>query len=219
SGCPLIKRRSIFHALNHKAVARKVADLFRKRYEDLNLIVAHLGGGISVAAHKKGRVIDVNNALDGDGPFAPERSGGLPVGDLVRLCFSGKYSYDEIISMIRGKGGLVAYLGVNDVRKVIEMIKNGNKQAELVFEAMAYQVAKEIGGMATVLEGNIDQIVLTGGIAYSEEFISKIIKRVSFIAPITVIPGEREMEALALGALRVLRGEEKAKTYNPPEEI
>jgi len=218
SGCPLIPRRSIFHALNHKAVARKVAKSLGKKYEEVNLIVAHLGGGISVAAHRRGRVVDVNNALDGDGPFAPERSGGLPVGDLVRLCFSGKYTMDEIMDMIRGKGGMVAYTGTNDMRIIGERAKAGDKQMDLLIEAMAYQVAKEIGGLATALEGHIDQIVLTGGIANNEDFTSRIVRRVKFLAPVTIVPGEEEMQALALGALRVLTGEERAKEYNPLEE-
>ena len=217
SGHPLITRRSIFHALNQKAVARKAAQKLGKKYNEVNLIVAHMGGGISVGAHRKGKVIDVNNALNGDGPFSPERSGGLPAADLVKLCFSGKYQLGEIMNMLRGKGGMVAYLGINDVRDAKKRIAEGDEKAKLVFEAMAYQVAKEIGLLATVLKGDVDGIVLSGGIAYAEDFIDLIKERVEWIAPIMVFPGEEEMEALAQGALRVLRGEEQAKIYEPKE--
>jgi len=213
SGMPEIERKSIFHALNQKAVAKRYAKEKGVRYEDLNLIVAHMGGGISVGAHKKGRVVDVNNALDGEGPFSPERSGGLPVGDLVKMCFSGKYTQDEIKKKITGKGGLVAYLGTNDGREVKKMMDEGNKQAELIYKAMAYQVAKEIGSCAAVLKGEVDAIILTGGLAYGEEYISWIKERISFIAPVVVYPGEDEMLALAEGGLRVLKGEEVAKEY------
>lgn len=213
SGMPEIERKSIFHALNQKAVARRAAKDMGKEYNQVNFIVAHLGGGISVGAHQKGRVIDVNNALDGEGPFSPERSGGLPVGDLAKLCFSGKYSHGEIKKMITGKGGLVAYLGTNDGRDVTKMISEGNKEAELVFEAMAYQVAKEIGSCAAVLSGNVDAILITGGLAYGETLVNWIKKRVEFISQVLVYPGEDEMIALAEGGLRVLRGEEKAQEY------
>ncbi|GFR35922.1 butyrate kinase [Thermobrachium celere] len=213
SGMPEIERKSIFHALNQKAVAKRYAKEKGVKYEDLNLIVAHMGGGISVGAHKKGRVVDVNNALDGEGPFSPERSGGLPVGDLVKMCFSGKYTQDEIKKKITGKGGLVAYLGTNDGREVKKMMDEGNKQAELIYKAMAYQVAKEIGSCAAVLKGEVDAIILTGGLAYGEEYVSWIKERISFIAPVVVYPGEDEMLALAEGGLRVLKGEETAKEY------
>jgi len=213
SGHPLLPRRSIFHALNQKAVARKAAEKLGKKYEEVNLIVAHMGGGISVGAHKKGRVVDVNNALNGDGPFAPERSGGLPAGDLVKLCFSGKYSQDEIMKMLRGAGGMVAYLGTNDLREAKKRITQGDDFAKLVVEAMAYQVAKEIGLLATVLKGEVDAIALTGGLAYDEDFVNMIKERTQWIAPVHIFPGEAEMEALAAGALRVLRGEEKPKQY------
>ncbi len=213
SGMIDIQRVSIFHALNQKAVARRFASENKKNYEELNLIVAHLGGGISIGAHKKGKVIDVNNALDGEGPFSPERSGGLPVGDLVKLCYSGKYSLDEMKKKIKGKGGLVAYLGTNDAKKVSEMVEAGDEKAKLVFEAMAYQIAKEIGSMSTVLEGQVDGIILTGGIAYNNMFTSWIKERVGFIAEVVVYPGEDELIALAEGGLRVLRGEEQAKEY------
>lgn len=215
SGLPEIERRSIFHALNQKAIARRAANDLGKKYEDCNLIVAHMGGGISVGAHLKGRIIDVTNALDGEGPFSPNRTGGLPVGDLVKLCFSGKYTEAEILGKIVGKGGLVAYLGTADLRKVEDMIDNGVEDAFLVFNTMAYQTAKEIGSAATVLKGQVDAIVLTGGMANSDRFTSLISERVEFIAPVLLYKGEDELSALAEGALRVLRGEEKAKEYNP----
>jgi butyrate kinase len=213
SGMPEIDRISIFHALNQKAVARRAAKDLGKPYEELNLIIAHLGGGISVGAHKDGRVIDVNNALDGEGPFSPERTGSLPVGGLVKLCYSGKYTIDELKKKIVGKGGLVAYLGTNDGREVEAMIKDGNKEAELVYQAMAYQVAKEIGASAAVLEGKVDAICMTGGLAYDKNLIGWIKERVQFIGDIRVYPGEDEMIALAEGGLRVLRGEEQAREY------
>ncbi|KAB3527189.1 butyrate kinase [Alkaliphilus serpentinus] len=213
SGMPEIERKSIFHALNQKAVARRAAKDFGKKYDEINLIVAHLGGGVSVGAHEKGRVIDVNNALDGEGPFSPERSGGLPVGDLAKLCFSGKYTHADIKKMITGKGGLVAYLGTNDARDVENMIKGGNKEADLIYKAMAYQVSKEIGSCAAVLKGKVDAIILTGGIAYDKTFTGWIKDSISFISQVLIYPGEDEMIALAEGGLRVLRGEEAAKVY------
>lgn len=213
SGMPEIARKSIFHALNQKAVARRFASESNKAYEELNLIVAHLGGGISVGAHEKGRVIDVNNALDGEGPFSPERTGGLPVGDLAKMCFSGKYSHADIKKMIKGKGGLVAYLGTNDGRDVVKMIESGDENAKLIFEAMAYQVAKEIGSCAAVLKGNVDAIILTGGLAYGEMLTNWIKARVEFISQVVIYPGEDEMSALAQGGLRVLRNEEAPQKY------
>ncbi len=213
TGLPMIRRRSILHALNQKKVARQAAHDLGKPYDELNLIVVHLGGGISVGAHKKGRVVDVNNALNGDGPFAPERAGSLPAADLVALCFSGQYTQAEIKKLLAGKGGIVAHLGTNDMRVVEERIKNGDQKAALILEAMAYNVAKWIGAMATVFEGQVDAIVLTGGLAYYQDFVEMIKNRCSFIAPVKVYPGEDEMRALLEGALRVLRGEEKAKIY------
>jgi len=213
SGMPEIPRISIFHALNQKAVSRKAALDLGKKYEKVNFIVVHLGGGISVGIHCKGKVVDVNNALNGEGPFTPERSGGIPAGGLVNLCFSGKFTKDEIIKKIKSKGGLVAYLNTNDVREVVKMIKQGDKKAKLILEAMAYQVAKEIGAAATVLKGQIDAIILTGGIAYANEFINLIKDRISFLSLVMVYPGEEEMLALCEGALRVLRGEEVEKIY------
>lgn len=213
SGLDLIERRSIFHALNQKAQARRYAKLKNTKYEDLKLIVAHLGGGISVGAHSGGRVIDVANALDGEGPFSPERSGGLPLRDIIDLCFSGEYSEREIRKMVTGKGGLVSYLDTNDARKVVDMIKKGDDYAELIYKAMAYQVSKEIGALASVLKGKVDAIILTGGIAHDGLFVSYIKERVSFISQVVVFPGEEELKALNQGVLRVLRGEEKLKVY------
>lgn len=213
SGLKAIERRSIFHPLNQKAVARNHGKKIGKAYEDLNLIIAHLGGGISVGAHQKGKVIDVANALDGEGPFSPERSGSLPVGDLVKLCYSGEYSLDEVKKMIKGNGGLVSYLNTNDGIEVSKRIKNGDKDAELIYRAMAYQVAKEIGSAAAVLKGKVDAILVTGGIAYDSQFVSWIEERVKFIADVHAYPGEDELKALADGALRVLRGEEEVKLY------
>ncbi|MCK5032947.1 MAG: butyrate kinase [Calditrichia bacterium] len=213
SGMPLIKRKSIFHALNQKAVAREIAAKLNKSYFDSNFIVAHLGGGITVGAHKKGKVIDVNNGLDGDGPFSPERSGSVPIGDLIKACFSGEYTPNEMKKLVKGHGGMVAYLGTHDLRIVEEHITEGNQKAKLIYEAMAYQVSKEIGAMAAVLKGDIDAIIFTGGVAKSKNFLQLIIDRVKFIAPIHVVSGEQEMLALALGALRVLNKEEKSKLY------
>ncbi len=213
SGHPLFERKSIFHALNQKSVARKAARQLRRDYHDVNLIVAHLGGGISVGAHRCGRVVDVNNALDGEGPFSPERSGSLPVGDLVRYCYSGKGNLRETLKLIKGEGGLVAYLGTNDVRQVLERIDKGDAYAEKIYHGMAYQVAKQIGECAVVLKGKVDAIVLTGGIAYDQRFVDWIQDYVSFLAPVMIFPGEEEMQALAEAVLRVLNGEEKPRIY------
>jgi len=213
SGLPQITRRSIFHALNQKCVARTAAEELGRKYEDVNFIVVHMGGGISVGVHRKGRVVDVNNALNGDGPFAPERAGGLPVWDTIEMALSGKYTRDELKKMLAGKGGMVAYLGTNDMREVNRRIEEGDEKAKLIKEAMAYQVAKEIGADAAVLKGEVDAIVISGGLAYDEEFVNMIRERVGFIARIMVYPGGDEMKALALGALRVLKGEEVAKEY------
>lgn len=213
SGLKEIERKSIFHALNQMAVSRRYAKFLEVQYQDLNLIVAHLGGGISVGAHEKGRVIDVANALDGEGPFSPERSGSLPVGDLIKLCYSGKYTHDQMKKMIKGNGGLVSYLNTNDAREVVERIKNGDKYAELIYYAMAYQVAKEIGAQAAVLKGKVDAIILTGGIAYDNMFTSWISEMVEFISKVVIYPGEDELTALAEGGLRVLKGEESPKIY------
>lgn len=213
SGLKEIERRSIFHPLNHKAVARRHARKMKTKYEDMNLIVVHLGGGISVGAHEKGKVIDVSNALDGEGPFSPERAGSLPVGDLIKLCYSGKYSYEEMKNMIKGKGGMVSYLNTNNGLEVSERIESGDEYAKLIYYAMAYQVAKEVGSCAVALKGKVDGILLTGGIAHDEMFTSWIEDRVNFISDVYIYPGEDELTALAEGGLRVLRGEEKAKEY------
>ena len=213
AGHPLFKRKSIFHALNHKAISRTFAQQTGHRYEELNLIVAHMGGGITVGAHERGRVVDVNQGLDGDGPFSPERSGTLPVGDLARVCFSGDYTLGDVKKMINGKGGLVAYLGTNDVYKINLMAEEGNEKAGFLLDAMAYQVAKEIGAMSTVLKGRVDAIILTGGIAYNSRVVDFIKVMVAHIARVVVFPGEDEMKALAMNALQVLRGEKEAKVY------
>jgi len=214
SGHPAIERISIFHALNQKAVARSYSESIGRRYEDLNLIVAHMGGGISVGAHRKGRVIDVNNALDGDGPFSPERSGGLPSGQLIDLCFSGKYTHRELKSMITGNGGIVAYLGTNSFIEVCEMSRKGDQKARLITEALAYQVSREIGAMAAVLEGRTDAIILTGGLAYQEEHVERIRKRTEFLAKVVVYPGEDEIKALAFNGLLALDGKIGIKEYS-----
>lgn len=214
SGLKGIERVSIFHALNQKAVARRYAKETGFKYEDLNLIVAHLGGGVSVGTHRKGRVVDVANALDGEGPFSPERAGGLPVGDLIKLCFSGKYTQDQIKKMITGQGGIVSYLGTNDAREVENRINSGDEYAKLIYQAMAYQIAKEIGACSAVLKGEVDGIIITGGIAYDKVFTSWLKEMVSYIAKVTVYPGEDELQALAQGGLRVLKGEELPKQYN-----
>lgn len=213
SGVPELPRKSKFHALNQKAVAKRFAKESGKAYEDLNLIVTHMGGGVSVGAHSYGKVIDVNNALDGDGPFSPERAGSVPVGDLIKMCFSGKYSQTEIYSKIVGKGGYVAYLDTNDARDVDKLMEEGDEYATLVYDAFIYQVSKCIGEMATVLKGKVDAIILTGGIAYSAEAVAAIKERTGWIADIVVYPGEDELLALAEGAVRVLSGEEEAKVY------
>lgn len=212
SGLPLIPRRSQFHALNHKAVARKYANAHSIKYEKLNLVVAHMGGGISVAAHKQGMVIDVNQGLDGYGSFSPERAGTLDAGMLVKLCFSGKYSENEIRKMLVGEGGLMAHLGTNEVQIITDWISEGNGQAKLVLEAMAYTIAKEIGAMYAALKGDVDAVILTGGIAHSQFVVDYIIRLISPFCKVVIYPGEDEMEALASSGLRVFLGE-KPKIY------
>jgi butyrate kinase len=214
SGHPAIERVSIFHALNQKAVARAYASSINKKYEDLNLIVAHLGGGISVGAHRKGKVVDVNNALDGDGPFSPERSGSLPTGQFADLCFSGKYTYDDVKSMVTGKGGMVAYLGTNNYKEVSRMADEGNQKAALIREAASYQIGKEIGAMATVLGGKIDAIIITGGMAFQDYLVNQIKSMIHFLAPVVVYPGEDEIKSLAFNGLLALNGKIEAKTYS-----
>lgn len=213
SGIPDIERRSIFHALNQKAVARLAAEKMGKSYQEVSLIVVHLGGGISVGTHRNGRVIDVNNALNGDGPFTPERAGGVPAGQLIEMCFSGRYTEKELKKYLVGGGGMVAYLGTNDMRDVSRRVERGDPRALMYYEAMAYQISKEIGACAAVLKGHVDGIVLSGGLARDDMFIDWIRERVEWIAPLIVYPGEEEMRSLALGALRVLRGEEEANQY------
>jgi butyrate kinase len=213
SGIPEVPRRSIFHALNQKAMARRYCRENNRRYEDVNLLVVHLGGGISVGAHKKGRVIDVTNALDGEGPFSPERAGGIPVVELLKYFIEHGKDLDGIRKRLIGQGGLAAYLKTNDAREVEDMIEKGKEEAALVYEAMAYQIAKEIGAYAAVLSGKIDAIILTGGLAFSSRLTAWIKERVDFIAPVVLYPGEDEMTALVEGVLRVFDGTEEALVY------
>ncbi len=213
SGHPELPRVSIFHALNQKAVARRFAREQKKRYDELNLIVVHLGGGITVGAHKNGRVIDVNNGLDGEGPFSPERSGTLPAGQLARLCFSGKYTYIDIRKMITGRGGIVAYLGTNSAIDVEKRIAQNDDRAKLIYQAMAYQIAKEVGAASTTLKGNVDAILITGGLANSLSLVDWIKERISFIAPIFVYPGEDEMFALTECVFYALKGDTQIRDY------
>ena len=213
SGVPELPRTSVFHALNQKAVAKRYAKEKGVSYESLNLIVVHMGGGVSVGAHEKGRVIDVFNALDGDGAFSPERAGAVPSGALIRMCFSGEYTEKEVYKKIVGGGGFNAYLGTNDMRDVAKMIDGGDTHADEVREAFILQVCKNIGSMSCVLKGKVDAIIVTGGIAYNKAVVDKMEERAGFIAPFTVYPGEDELLALAQGALRVLNGEEKAMEY------
>ncbi|MDR1198059.1 MAG: butyrate kinase [Prevotellaceae bacterium] len=214
TGHPKIFRTSIFHALNQKSVARRFAKSLDKKYETLNLIVAHLGGGISVGAHRKGKVIDVNNALDGEGPFSPERAGSLPAGALVKLCFSNKYTHDDVKKMLVGNGGLVALMGTNEAKDIEIMAENGDERAKLIQDAMCYQIGKCIGSMAAVLKGDIDGIILTGGIAYNKYLCNYVDEMVGFIAPVRVYPGEGEMAALAANGLMILNGELKPLIYS-----
>ncbi|WP_027715978.1 butyrate kinase [Desulfuromonas sp. TF] len=216
-GIPSISRKSSFHALNQKATAKKVAQGLGKKYEEINMIVVHLGGGISVGAHQKGKVVDVNNALDGDGPFSPERAGSVPTSDLVKMCFSGKYTEEEILKKLTGGGGLIAHLGTTSGIEIEQRIAAGDTKAAEVYEAMAYQVAKEVGGCAAVLEGRVDAIALTGSLVHSKTLMANLRKRISFIAPIHLVPGENEMEALGEGVMRYFNGEEGLAAYTPEE--
>ncbi len=213
AGHPLFERVSIFHALNQKAIARLHARKSDKTYEEMNLLVAHLGGGISVGAHRKGRVIDVNNALNGEGPFSPERSGTLPVYQVIDLCFSGKRSKEEIKRMVVGEGGYVAYLGTNNAMEVQQRAALGDEKARMIQDALGYQVAKLIGEMAVVLDGRVDAILLTGGMAYNNYLVEYITRKIAFIGPVFPYPGEDELQSLALNALRVARGETEPKIY------
>ena len=213
SGVPELPRVSIFHALNQKAVAKRYAKETGKAYDSMNLIVVHMGGGVSVGAHRAGKVIDVFNALDGDGAFSPERAGGVPNGALIKMCFSGKYTEAEVYKKVVGNGGFNAYLGTNDMRDVDKMVEEGNEKAKLILDAFILQVAKDMGSMACVLEGKVDQIIITGGIAYDKYVVEALKKKAGWIAPVTVYPGEDELLALAQSALRVMNGEEKAMEY------
>lgn len=213
SGLPQFPKRSAFHALNHKAIARKFASDNNTEYEKLNLVVAHLGGGISVAAHKKGKVIDTNQALDGFGPFSPQRAGTMDAGALIRVIYSGIYEQDEIQQLLVGKGGLVAHLGTNDVNAAYKLAQNGDLHARQILEAMAYGVAKEIGSMLAVLKGKADAVVLTGGIAYNELIVDFIKKMIEPMCPVFVYPGEDEMRALAEAGLRALKNPEIIREY------
>ena len=213
SGMPEIERKSIFHALNQKAVARKAAASLGKRYENMKMIITHMGGGITIGVHDRGRVVDVNNGLHGEGPFSPERAGTVPAGDLVDLCFSGEYTKEEIMKKLVGTGGLLGYLGTNDAVKVEQMIQGGDEKARFIYDAMAYQIAKEIGAASAVLKGEVEAIVLTGGLAYGKGFVSTIRTYLDWISDVLVYPGENELQSLAQGALRVLQGEEQSKQY------
>lgn len=213
TGIPEIKRKSVFHALNSKAVSRQYASSIGKRYDELNIIVAHLGGGISVSAHRQGRVVDVNNALDGEGPFSTERAGTVPAGQLVDLCFSGKYSIKQIKRMISGGGGLLAYTGTNDMITITREAEEGEEPTRSVLNAMLYTIAKQIGAMQIALDGNVDAVILTGGIAHSRYCTDILTQKVGFIAPIIVMPGENEIGSLAYNAFGVLTGKLKLKVY------
>jgi butyrate kinase len=213
SGLPQFPRRSAFHALNHKAIGRKYAIDCGTQYDKLNLVIAHLGGGISVAAHKQGRVIDTNQALDGFGPFSAERAGTMDAGALIRVIFAGIYEQEEIQHLLVGKGGLVAHLGTNDVNAAYKLAQNGDLHARLILEAMSYGVAKEIGSMLVVLEGKADAVILTGGMAYNELIVNYITRMIQPMCKVVVYPGEDEMQALAAAGLRVLRGEENVRQY------
>jgi len=212
-GHPAFPRRSVFHALNQKATARRHATAIGKSYDELNLIVVHLGGGISIGAHRSGKVVDVNHAIGGEGPFSPERSGGVSVIDAVREAYKGKYSEKELTKMLIGQGGLAAHLGTNNAFEVEQRVKNGDEHAILIYTAMAYQVAKFIGTQSVALKGKVDGVLITGGIAYDKWFVEKLREYAGWIAPFYVYPGENEMEALAMNALRVVHGEVEAKEY------
>ncbi|MFW6301830.1 MAG: butyrate kinase, partial [Bacillota bacterium] len=213
SGHPLFERKSIFHALNQKAVARNYASEIGRAYDEITVIVAHLGGGISVGLHSGGKVIDVNNALAGEGPYSPNRSGGLPTLDLANYCYKPDSDYKDVKKKLLGDGGVVAYLNTNDMREVEEKAEAGDQEADLIYSGMAYQVAKEIGSLGPVVNGKVDAILLTGGIAYSDYFVNQVKDQVGYLAPVKVYPGEEEMSALAAGAQRVLTGQEEAKNY------
>ena len=213
SGSPLMNRICIWHALNQRAIAKRFAREIGRRYDDMNLITCHLGGGISIAAHDHGRAVDANNALDGEGPFSPERAGSLPAADLIRLCFSGKYTEAQLLKRVAGQAGLTAHLGSNDMRAIEKRISEGDQHAKVIVDAMIYHVAKNIVAEGAVLCGDINAILLTGGLARSEYIITNLRRRIDFLAPVYCYPGEDEMEALAMNALEVLRGRQEAKVY------
>ncbi len=213
SGVPGIVRRSRAHVLNIKAVGWAEAAKMGKMLGEVNFVVAHMGGGISVAALEKGRIVDVNDGLLGMGPFSPERAGALPIGALVELCYSGAHTKEEMITLLSNKSGLAGYLGETDLRKVEENIDHGDQQAAIIYEAMCYQIAKEIGAMAAVLKGRVDGVILTGGMANSRRLTDAVTSYVSFIAPVKLVPGEHEMKALMQGAIRALTKMETAKVY------
>lgn len=218
SGFPEILRKSVFHALNIRAVSRIASEeLLNKKYEDVNLIVIHMGGGISVSAHQKGKIVDVNNALLGMGPFTPQRAGALPIGDLIKICYSGEYTEEELKRELVKNAGLRGYLGTNDGLEIEERIESGDEYAELIYKALAYQTAKEIGAYAAVLGGEVDAIVFTGGLSRSDILMGWFREHLTFIAPIYVIPGQKEMETMARSVNRVLKGDESAKVYKPKE--
>lgn len=213
TGFPGVERKAIFHALNTKAVARQCAEDLGMHYDDGRFVVAHMGGGISVGAHRYGRVIDVNDGISGEGPFSPERCGAVPLEPIIEMCFSGRTTKEEMLSMVTNRGGMLSYLGTNDLMKVEKMIREGDEYAALVVDSMAYQVSKEIGAMVVALEGRLDAIILTGGLAYSVRFTGSIKQRIDQIARVITYPGENEMEALARGALRVLQGKQRVSIY------
>ena len=213
SGSPLMNRICIWHALNQRAIAKRFAREIGRRYDDMNLIICHLGGGISIAAHDHGRAVDANNALDGEGPFSPERAGSLPAADLIRLCFSGKYTEAQLLKRVAGQAGLTAHLGSNDMRAIEKRISEGDQHAKVIVDAMIYHVAKNIVAEGAVLCGDINAILLTGGLPRSEYIITNLRRRIDFLAPVYCYPGEDEMEALAMNALEVLRGRQEAKVY------
>ncbi|BDD12128.1 putative butyrate kinase (plasmid) [Fulvitalea axinellae] len=218
SGHPEFARKSVFHALNQKAIARQYARETGRKYDELNLIVAHMGGGISVGLHRRGKVVDVNQALDGEGAFSPERSGSLPVGDVIRACYSGKYTEKEMFSKVVGQGGLVAYCGINDVRIALKRSEEGDEDARMALNAIVYQVSKEIGALAAANFGHIDAILLTGGIAHNLSLMDKIRERVRFVAPVHVFPGEDEMRALMQNGMMLLKGEVQSVKYGDAEK-
>lgn len=213
TGSPLMQRRAVWHALNQRAIAHRYAKERGTRYEDLDLIVCHLGGGISVAAHRHGKAVDVNNALDGEGPFSPERAGTLPTADLIRLCFSGKYTQEQLLKRIAGKAGMAAHIGSTDIRELVRRIGEGDEKVRLLVDAMIYQTAKSIAAEGAVLCGKVDAVLLTGGMAHSEYIVSNLTRRIAYLAPVKVYPGEGEMESLAQNALAVLRGEIATQEY------